>query len=130
MSNVYLKIITEKNWRSQSWRLKSKSPCILMNKNINFNENKKESKMENLTHSFRETNFVLQLIKESKIKSKTVMTWVAKEKRWHFLYRLFCPKEFFCIRFILMYKVLNTLSEYTYFYISKNISLYNFTACF
>ena len=39
MSNVYLKIIIEKNWR-----LKSKSPCILLNKNINFNENKKESK--------------------------------------------------------------------------------------
>ena len=42
--------------------LKSKSPCILLNKNINFNKNKTESKMENPTHSFRETNLVLQLI--------------------------------------------------------------------
>ena len=42
--------------------LKSKSRCILLNKNINFNENETESKMENPTHSLRETNLVLQLI--------------------------------------------------------------------
>ena len=89
---------------------------------------KRNQNMENLTHSFRKTNLVLQLISESLIKSKTVMSWVAKGKRGQFLYRLFCPKEFFCICFILMYKVLNTLSEYTYFYISKNITLYNFIA--
>ena len=29
-----------------------------------------------------------------------------------------------------MYSVLNTLSEYTYFYISKNITSYTFVACF
>ena len=40
--------------------LKSKSPCILLNKNINFTKNQMESKMENPTHSFRETNLVLQ----------------------------------------------------------------------
>ena len=33
--------------------LKSKSPCILLNKNINFNKKETESKMENCTHSFR-----------------------------------------------------------------------------
>ena len=42
--------------------LKSKSPSILLNNNINFNKNEMESKMENPTHSFRETNLVLQLI--------------------------------------------------------------------
>ena len=31
--------------------LKSKSPCIFINKNINFIKNKTESKMENSTHS-------------------------------------------------------------------------------
>ena len=42
--------------------LKSKSPCILMNKNIKFNKNKTESKMENPTHRFGEMNLVLQFI--------------------------------------------------------------------
>ena len=40
----------------------------------------------------------------------------------------FCPKEMkrkhMC--FISMYSVLNTLSEYTYFYISKNITSYTY----
>ena len=48
--------------------LKSKSPCILLKKNINFNKSKTESKTENHTHSFRETNLVLQLIYESQIR--------------------------------------------------------------
>ena len=39
--------------------LKSKTRCILLNKNINFNENKTESKMENPTHSFKETKLAL-----------------------------------------------------------------------
>ena len=38
---------------------KSKSPCIFSNKKINFNKNETRSKMENPTHSFRETNLVL-----------------------------------------------------------------------
>ena len=37
------------------------SPCILLIKNINFNKNEEESKMEIPTQSFRETNLVLQL---------------------------------------------------------------------
>ena len=36
--------------------LKSESPCILLNKNQNFNKNETEPKIENPTHSFRETN--------------------------------------------------------------------------
>ena len=39
-----------------------KSPCILLNKNINLNKSETESKMENPRQSFRETNLVLQLI--------------------------------------------------------------------
>ena len=38
--------------------LKSKGPC----KNINFNYNEAESKIENPAHSFREMNLVLQLV--------------------------------------------------------------------
>ena len=41
---------------------KSKTPCILLNKNMSFNKNETESKMENLTHNFKEANLVLQLI--------------------------------------------------------------------
>ena len=53
--------------------LKSKSPCILLNKNIKFNKKETKSKLENPTLSFREANLVLQLIWESQI--KTVMSW-------------------------------------------------------
>ena len=38
----------------------SKSLCFLLNKNVNF-KNETESKMENLTHNFREMNLVIQL---------------------------------------------------------------------
>ena len=38
---------------------KSKSSCILLNKNIDFNKNETKSKMENPTHNIRETNLVL-----------------------------------------------------------------------
>ena len=44
--------------------LKSKSPSTLLNKNINFNKNETESKIEKPTLGFRERNLVLQLIKE------------------------------------------------------------------
>ena len=57
------------------------SPCILLSKNINFDKSGKESKMESLTHSFRETNLVLQLIQESQIKSETVMSWSPRKNK-------------------------------------------------
>ena len=60
--------------------LKSKSPCLLLNKNTNFNKNETELKMENSTHTFRETKLVLQLIKEWRIKSKTELK-LTKEKK-------------------------------------------------
>ena len=61
--------------------LKSKRPCILLNKYINFNKNETESKMEHPTHSFRETNLKLQLILKSQVKSKTVMSWSSLRKK-------------------------------------------------
>ena len=42
--------------------LKSKSPFILLNKDINFNKNGTDSKMKDPTYSFREVNVALQLI--------------------------------------------------------------------
>ena len=53
----------------------------MLNKNINFDKNKTESKMENPTNSFREKNLVLQLIYESQIKSKTAMSWNSRKKK-------------------------------------------------
>ena len=76
--------------------LESKSSCILLNKNINFNKNETKSKMENPTHSFKETNLVLQLIKESQIKSKTVISWSSqKKKEGIFCTSYFVQKNFF-----------------------------------
>ena len=57
--------------------LKSKTPCILLNKNINFNKNETESKMENHTHSFREMNLVFQLQRILKVK----LWWLGTPKR-------------------------------------------------
>ena len=64
-------------------------------KSKNFNKNEMESKMENHT-VFREMDLVLQLIQESQIKSKPVMSWsLEKKKREDLFYHLFCPKEIF-----------------------------------
>ena len=41
---------------------KLKRPYILLTKNINFNKNEIESKMENSTHSFWDEPYVLRLI--------------------------------------------------------------------
>ena len=48
--------------------LKSTSPCFLLNKNINFNKKKTESKMENPTHIFTETNLALLSYKNRELK--------------------------------------------------------------
>ena len=78
--------------------LKSKNPSILLNKNINFNKNETESKMENPAHSFRETNLVLQFIWESQIKSKTVMSWSSRKKKEDiFCTAYFVQRNFFSI---------------------------------
>ena len=93
-----------------------------MNKNINLNKSKTESKMENPTHAFRETNLVLQLILESQIKSKTVMSWGSRNKK-EFLFFNICVLSQ-CI----VYQI--KLSQYTYFYISINITSYTILLVF
>ena len=47
----------------------------MLSKNINFNKDKLESKMENPTHTFREMNLVLRLVQEPQIKSENLMSW-------------------------------------------------------
>ena len=65
----------------------------------NFKKTETESKMENPTHSFRNTNLVFQLIQESQIKSKTVMSWSSRKKgifyTVHFVRRKFFKYLFY-----------------------------------
>ena len=61
----------------------------MFNKNTNFNKNETESKMENPPHSFWEMNLVLQLIWESQIKSKTVMSWSSWKKKEGILFTIY-----------------------------------------
>ena len=73
MWNIYLEVIIEEIWLSQNIDILSLKNClqasfwrapthadIIELKKINFNKNEMESKMGNPTHSFRETNLVLQ----------------------------------------------------------------------
>ena len=91
---------------------KSKSPCILLKKNINFNKS--------------ETNHKL---KESQIKSKIVMS--ERKKRVFFVTFILPEENFLTFLFCFnVHYVLNALSEYTYFCISKNIISCTFFACF
>ena len=78
------------------------SPCFLLNKNINFNKNETASKLENPTNFFTETNLVLQLIKESQIKSKTVMSWSSQKKKQ-------CSFCNYFVYFLLAFKVVESL---------------------
>ena len=99
--------------------LKSRSSCILLNKNINCNKNQTELKIENPTHSFRETILVLQLIWESQIKSKTMMRWSLWNKKegsfcifWRnfFLGSVFYLKhKHYFIHFLLAFKIFERL---------------------
>ena len=119
------------NFERNYYVLTSKSPVILLNKNINFNKNKTELKMKNPTHGFGETSLALQLILKSQIKSKTVMSWSSQTKKEDNICTVsFARRKFFNIFFISMYSVMNTLSEYAVFYISKNITLYTFLLVF
>ena len=62
---------------------------------------------------------------------KVKLWWVgARERKMSAVFVTFILPEgnFFNICFISMYSVLNKLSEYIYFYISKDITLYTVTA--
>ena len=65
--------------------MKEKSPYILLHKIINFIKNKTESKIENPTHNFIETN-----LKNHKLKVK--LSWVGACERKN---RAFCATLFF-----------------------------------
>ena len=64
-----------------------------------------ESKMEKPTHSFRETNLVLQFIKESQIESKAVRWCSRKKKRAFFVPFILSGLYFFNICVVSQYIV-------------------------
>ena len=110
--------------------LTSKSPCILLNKNINFNNNKKNRIENGKSHTvLKRRTLCFSLYENRKLKDCDELE-LAKEKREHFLYRLFCLKGIQDLCFISMYKC----TEYTFrIYILlhiKNISSYTFVTCF
>ena len=61
--------------------LKSKSLCLLLNKNINLSKNETESKPENPAQTFRQINVVVQVIYKSWVKSKIVMSWSLRKTK-------------------------------------------------
>ena len=70
--------------------LKSKSPCFMLNKNVNFNKNKTEYKLEDLTYACRDTNLLLQLILELRIKNEIDQLELVKENNVTSLQHVFC----------------------------------------
>ena len=78
--------------------LKSRNLLSSLNKIIKFDKNEKDSKMENPTHGFRDTNPILQLIWESQIKSETMVSWSSQTKKEGiFCTVYFVRRKFFCI---------------------------------
>ena len=101
--------------------LKSKSPCILLNKIINFNKNETESKMENPTHSLERQTLCFDSYKNRKLKVKLWWIGALEIKKGIFCIVYFVRRGCFFedICFISLYSILNTL--YTYFYIKKTL---------
>ena len=78
--------------------LNSKTPCILLNKNINFNKNETESKMKNPTHNFKTRTLCFSSYKNHKLKVK--LWWVGartRKKRAFFVPFTLCEGIFFNI---------------------------------
>ena len=97
----------------------SKSPCILLNKNINFNKNETESNMGNSTNSFRETDLVcFSSCKNRKLKVKR--WWVGareRKKRASFVPFILPEGDFFnicvlsqCIKYLIYFQNLHTFT--------------------
>ena len=109
--------------------LKSKSPCILINKNINFNKNEPESKMENTPLTVLERPTLrFSSYKNRKLKAK--LSWVgARERKKE---GIFCSVYFALRKFVFysIFSLLNILLEYTYFYIWKNTTSCTFLLLF
>ena len=108
--------------------LKSKSPCILLNKNINFSKNETNRKWKIPRTILERRASCFGWYKNRKLKVK--LWWVGareRKKRAFFVPFIFSEGN---LCFITMQSVLNTLSELTCFYISKSITSYTFLHVF
>ena len=111
--------------------LKARNRCILLNKNINFNKNETESKIEN-PHKTSERR-ALSFSSNKNLKLKVKLWWIGareRKKRAFFVPFILSKRHFFNICILSQCSVLNTRSEYTCFYISKNITSYTFLLVF
>ena len=101
---------------------KSKSPCFLVNKNINFSKSEMESKMQYPTHSASKTSLVCFSAYKNR-KLKVTPGWVgARERKKGNFCTVYIVRWYF-LTFVLSQCIVywNTLSEYTYIYISKTL---------
>ena len=88
--------------------LKSKSPCFLLNKNMNFDKNEMESRMLNPTHAFKETNLCFNSNKNCKLKVN--LWWVGAYER---------KKEYIFVTFILLFNISKSISSYSFLLVFK-----------
>ena len=103
----------------------SQSPCILLNKNRHFNENKTESKMPNPHTVLEGRTLCFSSCKNLKLKVKQWRVGARERIKEVIICTVyFVQRKFFqhnC--FISTHSVLNTLAEYTFFTYQKAILL-------
>ena len=85
--------------------LKSKGPCVLLNKNRNSDKNETESKIENPKHTFTETNIV--------------MSWSSQKKTEGIFCIIYFGSRDLFLRFVFYINV--KFIEYTLLLVSKII---------
>ena len=112
--------------------LTSKSPCILLTKDLTLIKTKRNWKWKIPHTSLERQTLGFSSYKNRKLKVKLWWGGARQRKKRAFLVPfVLSERNFFKnLCFISMYSVLNTLSEYTYFYISKNITSYTFLLVF
>ena len=113
--------------------LKSRNLWFSLNKNIKFDKNEKDSKMENPTHGFRDTNPILQLIWESQIKSKTVVSWSSQTKKEGIFCTVYFVRRKFFLTFVFyrnVYWIKYTFRIHILVHIKKHYSIRFFLLAF
>ena len=99
-----------------------KSPCFLLNKNINFNKNETKSKMESAAHRW---TLCFSSYKNCELKAKLWSVAACERKNSAFFVTFILSEWNFC-----NICVLNKLSEYIYFYILKKHYFIHFCCLF